>query len=61
VGDVLVVPSNVASSFLITKLTSDVPGCGNRMPAGCSNTPSRCLTTVELDKIQNWISGGAPH
>jgi len=58
---VLVVPSNLASSFIITKLTVDAPGCGNRMPAGCSTTPSKCLTVDELNTIENWISGGAPH
>jgi hypothetical protein len=60
-GEVLVVPGDLATSFLITKLTSDSPGCGNRMPAGCSSTPSKCLTPDQLDTIQNWISGGAPH
>jgi hypothetical protein len=60
-GDILVVPSNLASSFIITKLTSDTPGCGQRMPAGCTSTPSSCLTTDQLNTIQNWISGGAPH
>jgi hypothetical protein len=61
---VLVVPSNVASSFIVTKVSSAAPGCGNQMPAGCAtsgNATSPCLTSDQINTISAWIMAGAPH
>jgi hypothetical protein len=62
-GKTLVVPSDLANSFIVEKLTSDSPACGARMPAGCNSTTgaAKCLDSTDLATIENWISGGAPH
>ena len=64
-GKTLVVPGDPFTSFLLTKLGSDTPGCGTRMPRGngnCSdNNPGACLTGEQMQTIATWIAGGALH
>ena len=62
-GKILVVPGDVASSFLVTKLTVDSPVCAaatNRMPFGCSTDASKCLSDADIATIKGWITAGAP-
>lgn len=48
----LVVPSNVASSYLMNKLTG-VDICGAKMPK------TGTISTANVDKIRTWICSGA--
>jgi hypothetical protein len=48
------VPGDTAASFLMTKLESDAPGCGVRMPVGAP------LSEMLLATIRAWIADGAP-
>ncbi len=58
----VVVPSDVASSFLVTKLNTDSPQCAastNRMPLGCTTDATKCLSSDDLSTITTWITNGA--
>lgn len=52
--EILVVPGDVEASYLFTKLTSDTPAAGDRMPVG---TP---LDDERTDLVRRWIEAGAP-
>ena len=61
---VLVAPSDLANSFIVTKVSSAVPGCGGQMPVGCATAGSvaaPCLTAGEIGIITGWINANAPH
>jgi len=51
---ILVVPGSVADSYLMEKLTLEMPEVGDRMP------PSVALETERLDVLRRWIEAGAP-
>jgi hypothetical protein len=61
-GLVLVVPGNPGASFLMRKLTDDLPSdgsLGGPMPMGEAIQWSQ-IPQPELDAITCWIAGGAP-
>ena len=61
-GLVLVVPGDPASSFLLRKLTDDLPAdqsLGNPMPQG-EAIRWTMIPQAEIDAITCWIAGGAP-
>ena len=69
-GTTLVVPSNVAGSFLV-KIITGASMCMNnganenipRMPDNCSTTstnPRACLTAAQIKLVSDWVAGGAP-
>lgn len=51
-GQTLVVAGDPASSYLFTKMSSDTPACGSRMPLLRDALPADELATVEA-----WIAG----
>ena len=53
-GKVLVVPSNVASSYLVNKLTGTGMCAGTQMPKG-----GAALSTAQVDAVRAWICRGA--
>jgi hypothetical protein len=58
-GYMLIVPGDVAHSWLVEKVTKDQPGgagYGARMPYAA---PNLCADTVAT--IENWINRGAPN
>ena len=60
----LVVPNSPQTSLLLGMLgtvTSARMGCGARMPDGCKPAGPVCLTTAQIQTIQNWINAGAPN
>lgn len=52
-GRILVVPGDVAASYLYEKLTSDTPAAGERMPPGSP------LDERRLSMVRRWIEAGA--
>jgi hypothetical protein len=60
----LIVPNSTATSLIYNKVMgTNLGGCGNRMPMGCSTTsanPRACLTTAQIATIAAWINAGAP-
>jgi hypothetical protein len=61
-GLVLVVPGDPGASFLLRKLTDDLPGdgtLGSPMPEG-EAIQWRMIPQAEMDAITCWIAGGAP-
>jgi len=61
-GLILVVPGAPAGSFLLRKLTNDLPAdgsLGNPMPQGEAISWSM-IPQAEVDAISCWIAGGAP-
>jgi hypothetical protein len=61
-GLVLVVPGDPRASFLLRKLTNDLPAdgsLGNPMPQGEAIRWSM-IPQAEIDAITCWIAGGAP-
>jgi len=58
----LVVPNMPEKSLLYNKIIEKgaLNGCGSRMPAGCGQFGSQCLTNDEIMLIRNWIMAGAP-
>lgn len=61
-GLVLVVPGDPGASFLMRKLTDDLPAdgsLGNPMPQGEAILWSM-IPQAEIDAITCWIAGGAP-
>jgi hypothetical protein len=63
-AEILVVPNDLANSFLVTKLTTDGPVCDaattQRMPFGCTSDATKCLSDADVTTIKNWIMAGAP-
>ncbi len=55
-GKKLVVPGDVAASFLVEKMEKDAPAAGTRMPPA-----PPFATAAELDQVKAWISAGAPN
>ena len=51
---ILVVPGQPDDSYLMEKLTVEMPALGDRMP------PSTSLDSARLDLIVRWIQTGAP-
>jgi hypothetical protein len=43
------------SKAICTGATMDIP----RMPLGCANMSSKCLSQPEIDTITSWITSGA--
>jgi hypothetical protein len=61
-GLVLVVPGDPTASFLLRKLTDDLPtdlSLGNPMPLGEAIQWSM-IPQAEVDAVSCWIAGGAP-
>lgn len=61
-GLILAVPGDPARSFLLRKLTNDLPtdrSLGNPMPQGEAIAWSM-IPQAEIDAITCWIAGGAP-
>ena len=61
-GLVLVVPGDPGASFLLRKLTNDLPAdgsLGQPMPQG-EAIAWQMIPQAELDRIRCWIAGGAP-
>ena len=61
-GLVLVVPGNPGASFLMRKLTDDLPSdgsLGGPMPRA-RRSSGRMIPQTEIDAITCWIAGGAP-
>ena len=64
-GTTMVVPSNAASSFLVTVVSPGMPSCKNgtanetigRMPDNC--TTATCLSAAQIKTITDWINAGA--
>jgi hypothetical protein len=54
----LVVPGDAAKSLLLEKVESNPP-CGVQMPYGCPTTTMPCLTTAQVQEIEDWINDGA--
>jgi hypothetical protein len=54
----LVVPNDAAKSLLFEKVESNPP-CGTQMPYGCPTTTTPCLTTAQVQEIEDWINAGA--
>lgn len=55
-GRKLVVPGDVAASFLLEKMEKEAPAAGTRMPPA-----PPFATAAELEQVKAWISAGAPN
>ncbi len=54
----LIVPNNPAMSLISNKIKgTNLNGCGNRMPSGCT---TKCLMPAQIATVDNWINAGAP-
>jgi len=58
-GGIRVVPGDSASSYLIHKLTEDVPCSGARMPRPSEFGPANRLDATAIATIRRWIDEGA--
>jgi hypothetical protein len=59
-GGILVVPGDLARSYLYQKLTKDPPCDGKRMPHPGMLASRPPLPAAQVDIIRAWIQAGAP-
>jgi hypothetical protein len=58
-GGTLVVPGDPDQSYLIRKLSDDMPCSGSRMPRAYEVGPAVYLTDAQLMTVRSWIAAGA--